>query len=265
MGNYFSSNETVERTLNWKRDEDDGRDLIRTFRTPNSHQAIKSIDLRDNMPPVYDQGAIGSCTANAICGAYEYDQIKQGEDHPFIPSRLFVYYNERNMEGTIKTDSGAMIRDGIKTVNRVGVCPEPMWPYDVTKFADKPSEECYDEAKKHHSLSYKRVHQTKEQIKQCLIDGFPIVFGFEVFESFMSDQVKETGVMSMPNPEDGDKVVGGHAVVIVGLNDERDAFLIRNSWGINWGINGYFWMPCEFLLDSDYCSDFWTIESVVDD
>jgi C1A family cysteine protease len=101
------------------------------------------VDLRDHMPEVYDQGHLGSCTANAIGGAYEYDQIKQKELEPFTPSRLFIYYNERDVEGTVEEDSGAMIRDGMKVINKIGVVPEPMWPYDIEKFKEKPSEKCY--------------------------------------------------------------------------------------------------------------------------
>jgi len=261
MGNYFSSS-VSERRHGWKKDTEDKRDLHHNFKITRTHNTIKMVDLRDHMPEVYDQGQLGSCTANAIGGAYEYDQIKQGELEPFVPSRLFIYYNERAIEGTVDEDSGAMIRDGMKTINNIGVVPEPMWPYDIQKFKDKPTEDCFSEAQWHHSVEYKRVQQTKEQMKQCLIEGFPIIFGFVVYESFESPEVAQTGIMSMP--KEGEKVLGGHAVVCCGFDESKQMFLIRNSWSSNWGIDGYFWMPYDFLTNPEYCSDLWTLKRVYD-
>jgi len=267
MGNYFSyptENAWVEeRTFGWKRDLADRREHLRVFGINASHQGIKSVDLRDHMPPIYDQGNLNSCTANAICAAYEYDQIKQGEKDPFMPSRLFVYYNEREVEGTVNKDGGAMIIDGMNSINRVGVCHELLWPYEVDKCTVKPTDDCYEEAKKHRSIKYKKVDQTKDQIKQCLIEGYPIVFGFAVYPSFMTPEVRKTGIMPMPKPDE--ESIGGHAVVLVGIDDEKQAALVRNSWGPNWGLNGYFWMPYKFLLDDNQAADFWLLETVEDD
>src|ERR1700733_3057049 len=107
------------------------------------------VDLRPHCPPVYDQGQLGSCTGNAIAGAVQFEREKQKLTPNFIPSRLFIYYNERVIENTVSTDSGAQIRDGIKVVVKQGAPPEiPDWPYDITKFADKPPALAYADAAK---------------------------------------------------------------------------------------------------------------------
>jgi C1A family cysteine protease len=142
------------------------------------------VDLRPKCPPVYDQGQLGSCTSNAIGGAIEFDQMKEKLPQIFVPSRLFIYYNERVIEGTVHTDAGAMLRDGIKTVAKQGACPEPMWPYLIAKFKTKPSAACYTEAAKHTAVTYERLVQSLSQMQGCLASGYPFVFGFTVYESF---------------------------------------------------------------------------------
>ena len=137
-------------------------------------------------PPVYDQGQLGSCTGNAIAGAIQFDREKQSLKPDFVPSRLFIYYNERVIEGTVSQDSGAQIRDGIKSVAQQGVPAESDWPYDITKFAQKPPSKAYSDAALDKAVSYKRVVQTLAQLKSCLASGYPFVFGFTVYESFES-------------------------------------------------------------------------------
>jgi C1A family cysteine protease len=219
------------------------------------------VDLRPKCPPVYDQGTLGSCTANAIAAAMEFDRIKQGLKD-FIPSRLFIYYNERVMEHTINSDSGAMIRDGVKSVNKLGVCPESEWPYVVARFTNRPPARCYREALLDRALSYQRVGQTLGQLRGCLASGFVIILGFTVYESFESQEVANTGVV--PMPEQQEAVLGGHAIVCVGYRDSDRKFICRNSWGTGWGIDGtgYFYMPYEYLTNSNLSSDFWVVQLV---
>ena len=146
------------------------------------------IDLRAKCPKtVYDQGQLGSCTANAIAAAIEFDLIKQKVPKPFTPSRLFVYYNERAMEGTVRQDSGAQIRDGIKSVNKLGAPPETLWPYSDKNpgpFQKKPPASVYKEAAEHKVTAYQRVARVLSQMKGCLVSGYPFVFGFSVYDSF---------------------------------------------------------------------------------
>lgn len=244
----------------WIPDMPDHRDHLYSAPLESLQNLPPSADLRAHCPPVYDQGELGSCTGNAIAAAIEFDQIKQQMPSPFVPSRLFIYYNERVMEGTVDTDAGAMIRDGIKSVNKQGDCPETLWPYDITKFADKPPHNCYTSAKKHRAMNYRRVIQNLNQLRGCLASGFPFVFGFSVYESFMSDAVAKTGDAPLPSPSDA--MVGGHAILAVGYDDSRQRFLFRNSWGESWGNKGYGSLPYAYLTDHHLASDFWTIRIV---
>jgi C1A family cysteine protease len=250
----------MSRKYGWLPDLPDYRD--HRYAAPVERlQALPSqIDLRSGCPPVYDQGQLGSCTANAIAAALQFDELKQKEVSPFEPSRLFIYYCERDMEGTTSSDSGAMIRDGIKSVASTGYCPETEWPYDITKFADQPSVACYQDAKKYKAIKYQRVIQSLTQMKGCLAAGTPFVAGFSVYESIQNESVEQTG--DIPLPQQGEATLGGHAILIVGYDDARQVFSLRNSWGEGWGDGGYGTLPYAYLTSPDLASDFWVVETV---
>lgn len=250
------------RKYGWKKGETYGKTDKAIFNVGFCHNAINRLDLRSKCPSVYDQGHLGSCTANAIGFCYHFDELKQNISSPFIPSRLFIYYNERNTEGHTDEDSGAEIHDGVNCINTIGVCSEDSWPYDITKFTEKPTDTCYEIAKEHRTVCYRAVEQTIDQLRAAIISGFPIVFGFTVYESFESPDVAKTG--NMPMPVEGEKVLGGHAVAVVGFDDTREVFIVRNSWGENWGDKGYFYMPYSFITSKDYASDFWVITKTND-
>lgn len=198
-----------------------------------------------------------SCTANAIAGAIDFTRKKQGE--PFLtPSRLFIYFGERVIEGTTDQDSGAEIRDGIKVVASQGVPPESEWPYVESQYATLPPANDYRDALAHKALQYSRVTQAEYFVKHCIaILGRPVVFGFTVFDALESDEVARTGILPVPDPNDSP--IGGHAVVACGYDDRQRTFLIRNSWGSSWGQSGYFMMPYAYLLNGSLADDFWTI------
>lgn len=244
----------------WIPDLPDRRD--RVFAAPAATVASlpPRLDLRPSCPPVYDQGALGSCTAQAIAAALQFDQAKQAQRDAFTPSRLFIYYNERSIEGTVDEDAGAMLRDGIKSVAKQGAPHETIWPYLIPKFRSKPSPAAYRDGSRHQALLYQRVPRLLEQLQGCLADGYPFVFGFSVYESFESRAVARGGEAPMPGPREA--LLGGHAVLAVGYDDESARFLVRNSWGSGWGRDGYFTLPYDYLLDGGLSDDFWTVRLI---
>lgn len=249
----------VHRRWGWKRDLPDFRDKF-FYARPELMDLPAKVDLGVQFPPIVDQMSLGSCVANAVGNAYFFAQRQQKIARAALPSRLFIYYNGRSREGTIHADSGMAIRDGIKTVVREGICPESMWSYQPEKFAQRPPVACYTEGKKNQAVIYQRVPQIIGQLKAALVSGFPIVFGFSVFEGFESDAVARTGVANLPKTSE--RMLGGHAVAAVGYDDETMRFKVANSWGTGWGQSGYFTMPFAYLLDTSLSSDFWVIKLV---
>ena len=213
-------------------------------------------------PPCYDQGQLGSCTANAIAGIMEFERKKQGLSD-FVPSRLFIYYNERDMEGTVDQDSGAQIRDGIKSINSLGAPDEAIWPYDINQFSVKPPPEVYAKALGDRALVYASVEQTADSMKQALAQQLPFTIGFTVYPSF--ERIGPDGIYDGPTWLDKIRgPLGGHAVAIVDYDDVFDGgrFVVRNSWGTDWGKNGYFFVPYDYFADPNQTSDLWNIQVI---
>jgi len=260
--------------LGWVPDLPDHRDLVYSAPMQQLHQLPPSVDLRPQISfAPYDQGRIGSCTGNAIAGAIQFDRIKTGKTPDFTPSRLFIYYNERVMEHSTPADAGAQIRDGIKSVAKLGACNEATWTYDDTpadpnthlfpssaKPAQKPSAAAYHEAEVYRALSYSRVQPSLPQMKGCLADGFPFVLGFTVYNSIWA--ANGDPVTVLPMPSGADYVVGGHAVLVVGYDDPKQWFIIRNSWGTHVQDHGHFYMPYAYAAGSGLARDFWTIRGM---
>jgi len=243
-----------------RRDLPDSRDRVLALREEHTTNLPPTGDLRgEEHFHVYDQGQLGSCTANALAAAFHFDQVRQGLKS-FRPSRLFIYYNEREMEGKVEEDSGATLRDGIKCLAEQGVCLERKWPYNVEAFATKPKRSCYRRALKNTAKQYARVPQTLDEMKGCINAGFPFVFGFVVLPSFQTQEVAKTGEMVMPQGDEAAQ--GGHAVMCVGYDDERQVFIVRNSWGKQWGDQGYFYMPYDYMTHPDLTFDHWVIQFV---
>lgn len=243
------------RKYGWKPDLPDHRDIICDLKIKKG--APKTVDLRTsgNLPFVYDQGPTSSCTGNAIAAAIQYGLKCQSKD-PFLPSRLFIYYNERLMEGTINDpDAGAMIRDGIKSVAKQGVCPETYWPFDLNRVVEKPDLNAYNQAQRSIIKQYSRVPVKLANIQNVLIHNIPIVFGMTLYGSFMENSVALNGIVPMPSSTDS--IVGGHAMLIVGFDDKN--FIVRNSWGEGWGDKGYCYIPHEYLTNENLADDFWAI------
>jgi len=240
------------KSYGWLPDIPDQRDYLYSAIKPVI-RLPKRVDLRDGCSEIEYQGRLGSCTAQALAGNLEFlDKKIDGEYTD--QSRLFIYYNERMIFDTVDYDSGAYLRDGIKTLKKEGACHEKTWPYVISRFDKKPPQKCYDEGRLHLIESYHRLAALSEMFT-CLAEGYPFVFGFAVYESFESKEVKKTGIVNMPKKEEIQ--IGGHAVMAVGYDQANGRFLARNSWGKHWGMGGYFTMPFEYL--ETLAGDFWTI------
>lgn len=257
----------IKRRYNWKKDAPDPRDLKFTY-APTTLPLW--VDLRPLCPPIVNQGDLGSCTANALAGALGFLEIMEqatgdktdaeefGTEYFTAFSRLFIYWNERVIEGDTSEDNGAQLRDGIKSLATIGACSEEEWPYTIKYAFHVPPSECFTQASNHKISSYQSLDgRDLQALKNCLAQGFPFVFGFTVYASFESAQVAATGLMPLPQVRDASQ--GGHAVMCVGYDDAKQVFIIRNSWGTSWGDKGYFYMPYAYMTNPGLTSDLWTI------
>ena len=239
----------------WQPDRLDSRDYTYKLTT----KVIPNIvDLRRYCSPIENQGSLGSCTGQAIAGAIELLNKRNG-NHRDI-SRLFIYYYERLILGTVNYDSGAYIRDGIKATNHYGASLESYWPYDIKKFRQEPIIEAKTDALNRKVTRYERVTNFDGCIN-ALSNGYPVIMGFHVYSSFMSMNVARTGMMPYPNTK-RERLLGGHAVLLVGYNKTKKVFIARNSWGTSWGDRGYFYMPFSVVTNTSMSSDYWIIKSV---
>ena len=252
------------------RDVPDPRDYIYAP-TPArlSKQLPSRVDLRRGCPRVLNQGSLGTCTAHAVAAAFGFEQRRQ-KIRVTTASRLFIFYNERVMTHQRSLQCVVRLRDAIKAVAKIGVCPETLWPYseDASVLRKRPPREAFEAATKHQIVGYHRIpigtlkpRVFLTHLKHCLADHSPFLFGFVLYESFESEAVKKSGIMPVPLKRH-DKIKGGHAVMAVGYDDRRKAVLVRNSWGPGWGIQGYFWMPYGLISDPHFAHDFWTISGV---
>lgn len=242
----------MTQSYGWMPDRPDQRDYLYKAIRPVI-KLPRKVDLREYCSQVERQGSLGSCTAQALAGNLEYLDNRIDELYTDV-SRLFIYYNERLLMDTVDYDSGASLRDGIKTLKNDGACFEKNWPYVISRFDDKPPARCYAEAKGRRIESYHRISAPQEMLA-CLAEGYPFVFGFTVYESFESAPVKKSGIVNMPKKDE--RSIGGHAVMAVGYDQAAKRFLVRNSWGVKWGMGGYFTMPFKYL--ETLAGDFWTI------
>ena len=249
--------EEVKRIFNVKIDRQSNYELrFKIF--PEISNLPEEVDLRSKCPVVYDQGNLGSCTAQALAAAFEFND---GITNSYTPSRLFIYYNERLLEKSINQDAGALLCDGIKTLEKHGVCDEKDWPYDISKFTIKPPMKCYTDALAHRAYTVHNIESDIHSMKNSLASGFPFVVGIAIYPSFLTTSVNKTGIVSMPN-RNKEKCLGGHAVLVVGYSDIKQHWILRNSWGDKWGDKGYFYLPYLYLLDTKLSSDLWNITKI---
>jgi len=239
----------------WVRDLPDSRDYIYE---PIASVTPSTVDLRSYSTPIENQGPLGSCTGNAIAEAIEYLNRKNNKSTEV--SRLFIYYYERLIEGTVSYDSGAYIRDGIRATYTYGASLESLWPYNITRFKQAPSPAAVSDGLRRKVTLYERALDFSACIN-ALSNGYPVTVGFDVYSSFESTTVARTGIMPYPNVRT-EQLLGGHAVLLVGYNNSTQQFIAKNSWGSNWGDHGYFYMPYAVIQNTNMSSDFWIIKSV---
>lgn len=240
----------------WRPDLPDHRDFRYSLTMKPPTKVPSKVDLRALLPPVQDQGELGSCTAHATVAMLEHNQIEIGQ--PLTPlSRLFAYYNARVVENSAGSDSGAALRDVIASLASQGVCQESDWPYDPAQFAVRPTDACYAEAANAKISVYARL-TTLDDMLVCLASGHPFVFGFTVYQSFESKEVAATGIVNMPGS--AESALGGHAVCAVGYDQDAARFIIRNSWGPDWGQAGYFTMPFDYVTNTNLADDIWAVQ-----
>lgn len=230
----------------------DERDYI--YKSDSSVSLRESVDLREWDTIVESQESLGSCSSNALTNAYELLVNREYPEYFTHLSRLFIYYNARAEYGNIQTDDGIFLRDGLKTLAKFGVCSENLWPYDIDKFDDKPTDECYEDAKKRKVLKYQKLTSIY-YITEVLNSNKPVVFGMEIYDSFM-ELNERISTVSFPGRKE--KSIGGHAMCMVGYDLNKRLFLTKNSFGSNWGDKGYCWIPFDYIKQEGY--DIWTFE-----
>lgn len=238
----------------WKPQLPDHKDFL--FKPAPAKKLPPKVDRLTLAISAWDQGELGSCTGHGIGRVWAHRWLQEGR--PFVmPSRLFIYYNERVLEGTVNEDDGASIRDGMKVLSKIGVPHEDLWPYRISQFAKKPPKTAFDQALTELALQYHAVEETVDAMKAALAAGNPIVGGFNVFQSFMGADVATTGIMPMPGKDE--KSDGGHCVCFDGYDDRDQTFWVANSWGEDWGQAGWFKMPYANILNID---DLWVLTAV---
>jgi hypothetical protein len=249
------------RKFNLHPDPKDKRDLIRVHRTPKMALPIRS-SVMDLQPSIRDQENLGACTGFGTARCVAHCMNKQGISFKGDwPSPLFNYFNSRAEMGTIHEDSGSYIRTAIKSAVKFGSCSEEVWPYVVPRFMLKPSIRAYKEAEKNQALVYERIAvngwltRSIDGIRQAIADGFTVVFGMILYESFMN--VGADGIV--PIPRLWERKLGGHCMALVEyeMESKQQFFTAANSWGKGWGKGGYCYIPASMI--KKYGSDFWII------
>lgn len=214
-------------------------------------------------PSTKNQGSLGTCSAACTVSMYEFLMARLGRRH-WRGSMLYQYYNTRLLMGTVDVDSGGFLRSAMKAMAKYGVCREELWQYDTNRFRDEPSSEAYEDGKRFQALTYYRLQTGNlEEMKACIAESYPFVFGFSTFESFQSPEVAKTGRIPMPKADEA--FCNGHAVLGIGYDDRSRNFLILNSYGDGWGapaFPGFFTIPYDYIGNPDLADDFWTLRDI---
>jgi len=250
----------MTRKQNARQDRPDARDFAYSAPRAIRDALPSSVDLRPADWPVWDQGGLNSCTAQAAAGAMEFLYLE--EKHDLEPSRLFIYFNSREIYAAeihqpVGDDDPVYMRDAIKAVAKQGVCTEASWPYVENCVGDKPPATCYVQASDHHAIQYHKVPRDAAHLRGCLAHGFPFTIMIELWQGDLP-AMPPNGTIPMPDTQN-DVRSGGHALLIVGYDDRAQLFTVRNSYGADWGQQGYGTIPYEFVLDEELAGSFWVV------
>lgn len=243
--------------LGYIKDDIDIRDYI--YEVPQTFSLTAGIPTKfliSNLPPVLNQGQLGSCVSNALVNSlkYLYNKFKKNNNNW---SRLFNYYNTRVIENTVNIDNGCQIRNAIKVCNKTGSCYETTWPYVISKYKIRPSTTSYNTAKKNIITKYNSVALNRSAIKSCLLSSNTILVGFACFTGLFSRDTTRTGNIQLPVGRES--YLGGHCVLLVGFDDATQRYTFMNSWGTTWGNKGYGTIPYSYLENPNLAGDFWTM------
>jgi C1A family cysteine protease len=249
---------------------DEGADPFRNKRirytpSPDVLGALPAaVDLRGcGFPPVHAQGELNSCTAHVLSALLYHAMFTRCQREAFEPSRLFLYYNERDLRRAIgkarygRRGAPVCMADGIMSIRATGFCSEEQWPYVETMFDVKPAPSLYGFAARHCSHDYLPVAGNVAHLKACLAEGYPFACGIVMYRNFFGPAVRRSGIVPWPAPDE--TMRGGHALAVVGYDDARQHFIARNSFGAQWGDGGHCYLPYAYLGDPRYGFDFWIV------
>lgn len=217
----------------------------------------RKVDMKVGWGSIFDQGDLGSCVSNTVAGCIRFVRKRDGLS-VYDPSRLYNYYYGRLLEDfPVTEDTGMYIRSGYKAVAHHSICSERNWPYIVRRFSTEPTSYAKSAASQHKRFQYMAIPHDLTLIKKCLADGYPVSFGFAIYTSFMTATVARTGIVPTPDTS-RERILGGHAMTIVGYDDDTQRFIVANSWGSDWGDEGFCYFPYDFMMNNDLTGDFWT-------
>jgi C1A family cysteine protease/uncharacterized tellurite resistance protein B-like protein len=228
-----------------------------------SKKLPSKVDLRKEMMDIEieQQGETNSCVANAVASAYEY-LLKKHQGEAYDVSRLFIYYNARtiNADADDIEDEGAFISDAIDGLKEYGACSEETWEFDEDMVNEQPPDEAYEEAKAFLVEDIENIPVDLNAWKSVLAEGYPIIFGIATFKSF--DSHKKPGLIPTPTKNEASREEhGGHAMLCVGYSDKDEVFIVRNSWGDDWGDDGYCYISYKYMMNPEYNDgDCWIIK-----
>lgn len=247
----------TSRRYGWRRPQTPHRGTHLTLSADDLDGLPLAVDLREGMPAVYDQGALGSCTAQAVAGAIEYLGRREGLDLD-TPSRLALYFDGRAARGHVLEDDGAVLIDVVSAAAFNGFASESAWPYDVTRYAAPPPAHYRDVARRTRLVNVEALAHDLGTLLSTLAAGYPVAFGATVFRSF--EAVGADGVV--PLPDGAEPELGGHAMLVVGYDRPAGHFLVRNSWGEGFGLGGHAWIPFAYLIDAILCGELFALRAV---